>query len=516
MIEKIQAMHKSLVQRFFAFLKDKRSKVAFITVGVCSLFAYLYYINNLIHNNDMISCTPWGVGASITSGRWGLLILSQAVERLWGGHYNLPAFNVLLSLIIMAFTAALLIRVLNIRRTSLCVCISAITVTIPAFATIMFFAYTIQYFSLAILLMVMAAYFLRKKGLVSFAAGAFCGCLSLSIYQAYLPFFAVLLLLCLISRCLEAETTVKELLMTAVRYGAALVVSYVLYSLFLHILLAVLHMELSNYQGVNTMGTIHLSGIGKAIKEVLLLPFYPNYYGFSSTIVIRGGIAVSFLCVAGALIGSKKLPLLKTALFALFLALLLIAVNSTHILAGDSVLYTRMTLGLIGIFYLPIVLLDQVAFRKAGMKSALVGLLVFSLLLCSANYAWQSNGNYLSVQYANEKAENFYVTMFTRIRSAEGYKDELPIVYVGQNISDLSLVDNWGLPPFRYTAVMGTGAQLNQYSRDMFIRSYLGYGWRKITEEEAQKYADVISGLQCYPDEGSITVTENMVLIRLE
>ena len=179
-------------------------------------------------------------------------------------------------------------------------------------------------------------------------------------------------------------------------------------------------------------------------------------------------------------------------------------------------LYTRMTLGLIGIFYLPVLLLDQVAFRKVSLKSALVGLLVFSFLLCSANYAWQSNGNYLFVQYSNDKAENFYVTMFTRIRSAEGYNDELPIVYVGQNITDHGIVENWGVPPFKYTAVLGIKSQLNQYSRDMFIGNYLGYYWRQITEDESQKYADVIASLQCYPDDGSIVVTEDMVIIRLE
>lgn len=516
MNQKIQAGYECLTRRLLAFLKDKRSKAAFLTAGICSIFAYLYYLNNLIHNNDMICCTPWGAGASISSGRWGLYLLSEAVEALWGGHYNLPAFNVLLSLVLMGLAAAILTRVLRLRRTSLCVCLSAVTVTIPAFATIMFFAYTVQYFTLAILLMVLAAWFLQKKGVISFGAGALCGCLSLSIYQAYLPFFAVLLLLSLIIRCLEEKTTVKELLLTAVKYGAALVVSYVLYTLCLRALLAVLHIELSQYQGINTMGTIHFTGIWKAIKKVLLLPTYSNYYGFSATVVIRGGILVSFLCAAGALLSSKKLSLGKGALLALLVVLLLIAANSTHILAGDSVLYTRMTLGLIGIFYLPIVLLDRIRFRKQGMKSVLVGLLVCTLLLCSANFAWQSNGNYLSVQYANEKVENYFVTMFTRIRSAEGYRDELPVVYVGQNISDIRFVDNWGSPSFKYTAILGAGAQLNQYSRDSFIRNYLGYGWRQITDAEARTYAETISNLQCYPDDGSIIVMEDMVLIRLE
>ena len=464
----------------------------------------------------MILCTPWGIGESIRSGRWGLFVLAQSVELLWGGHFNLPGFNVLLSLIIMGITAALLVHVLEIRKTSLCICVSAITVTIPAFATLMFFAYNVQYYALAIFLMVAAVYFLKKRGLLCFFAGAFCGCLSLSIYQAYLPFVAVLLLLTLIPKCLDHNTTPKEILLTAVKYGCALVVAYVLYTIFLHLLLAIFSMELSNYQSINTMGTFHPDGIWKAIRDVLLLPVSKFYYGFTSTPIICGGIAVCYLCVVVSIFGGKKLPLWKAVLFGLLLVLLMISANATHILAGDSVLYTRMTLGLIAVFYLPIVLLEQISFRKENLRSLLLTVLVATVLLCSANYAWQSNGNYMTVQYGNLKAENYYVTLFTRIRSAEGYREELPIVYVGKNITDDALYDNWLQTPFKYTAIMGVEAQLNQYSRDSYIKNYLGYTWRQITDEEAQKYEDQISEMRCYPDDGSIIVTEDMVLVRLE
>lgn len=516
MLQKTHDFCKAFVSKLSTWLKDKRSKAAFITTGVCSIFAYLYYLNNLIHNNDMISCTPKGVGESIRSGRWGLYLLSEAVEKHWGGHFNLPAFNVLLALVIIGFTAALLIRVLDIRRIGLCVCISAITVTIPAFATVMFFAYNVQYYALSIFFMVLAAYLLKKKGLLNFGIGALSACFSLGIYQAYLPFFAVLLLLLLISKCLQEESTPKELILTGCKYLGAMVVSYILYSLILRLMLANLHLELSDYQSINTMGALRLSGIKKAVLDVLRLPFTTNYYGFSATRVTRFAIAVSFLCIGFAVLGLKKIGLPKFFLLLGFLSMLLVAVNSTHILSADSVLYTRMTLGLIGIFYLPIVLLEKISFRKTALRGVLLLILIPTLLLCSANYAWQSNGNYLSVQYGNLKAENYYVTMFTRIRSAEGYNDDLPIVYVGKTISDKALQDNWNQPPFKYTAIMGSKAQLNQYSRNNFIMNYLGYSWRSITETEAEKYEDLISDMACYPDDGSIVATEDLVIIRLE
>ena len=502
--------------RLLSFLKDKRSKIAFLTVGICSIFAYLYYITNLISNNDMISCTPLGIGESIRSGRWGLFLLSEAVDRLWGGHYNVPAFNVMLALILTSLSAALLIRVLELRKTSLCVCLSALTATVPALASTMFFAYSVQYYTLAILLTVTAAWLVGKKGLPSYLGAVACGCFSLSIYQAYLPFFGVLLLLGLILRCYRQEESPKALLLNAFKYLSVLILSYLCYSLILKLLLRVLGLSLSDYQGINTMGTVHLSGIARALKDVLLLPLRPGYYGFNATVVICLGIGLSYLCVAVTLLWGKRLPLGKGLLLGLFLLCLLVCVNATHILAGDSVLYTRMTLGLVGIFFLPLVLLEHVPFRKEDRKALASGILVTVLLLCCANYAWQSNGNYLSVEYSNRKAENYFSSMFTRIRSAEGYKQELPIVYVGQTISDKAYVDNWILPPFTYTGRMGAKAQLNQYSRNNFIRNYLGLEWRKITEAEAQKYADLIGDLECYPNDHSIAVTEDFVLIRLE
>ncbi len=516
MWNRAQTNIQGLWQRLCGFLTAPQSKTAFLTTGVCSVLAYLYYLGNLISNNDMISVTPYGGGASITSGRWGLLLLTQAVDRLWGGHYNVPAFNILLALCLVALCSALLVRVLELRKPSLCIALSAITATAPALGSTMFFAYSVQYYTLAILLTVVAVYCLKKKGFLPFCTAVLCGCFSLGIYQAYLPFFAVLLLLDLIRRSLQSENTAKALLLQGCKYLLALVLSYVAYSLVLKLLLALMGQELSGYQGINTMGTVHLSGILRAVKDVLLLPVRKGYYGFNSTPVICFGIGVCYLCSMGMIVSGKKLPLWNALLLGIFLILLGVAINSTHILAGDSVLYTRMTLGLIGIFYLPLVLAEHPDFRREGLRRLFAPVLVAVLLLCSANYAWQSNGNYMSVEYSNRKAENYFASMFTRIRSVEGYKDELPIVYVGQNIQDSAYVDNWLDTPFTYTGRMGAKAQLNQYSRDNFIRNYLGFEWRRITPEEEATYTDLISQMPAYPDTGSITVTPTMILVRLE
>ncbi len=516
MLQTGQTLAKQLLHRISGFFRDRRSRLCFVTAAVCAVAAYLYYITNLISNNDMIACTPYGPGESIRSGRWALYLLTELLDRLWGGHYNVPAFNVLVALVEMAIGAALLVRVLELKRPLSCVCLTAITLTIPAFGSAVFFSYSIQYYALAILLVIGSVWLLKQKGKAAFFAGVAAGAFSIGIYQAYLPFFAVLMLLVLIQSSLQQEQKPKALFWEAVKYGAALILSYLCYYLILHALLAVLHLELSTYQGIDTMGQIRLSGLWTAIKDYVLLPFTKPYFGFNATPLIGIGLLCCFLISLLCLLFTKGLSRGNVLWLLCFLLALPLAANATHYLAGGSVLYTRMTLGLIAIYYLPILLAEYVPFRKPGVKPLLSAALAVILLLCSANYAWQSNGNYMSVAYSNRKAENYFNSMFTRIRSTEGYRQDLPIVYIGRQIGEQGIYDNWIVEPFAYTARIGAWGQLNQYSREAIILNYLGYQWRQITPEEEAENAELIQQMSCYPNDDSIRITEKMILVRLE
>ncbi len=507
---------KRVSEKIRDFFRDKRSRIAFITTALCSVVAYLYYITNLISNNDMMACTPYGGGTTLSSGRWALLLLTRLVDCLWGGHYNVPAFNVFLALAEIAVATALLIRLLDLKRPISCVCLTAITVTIPVLGSTMFFSYSVHYYALSIALMVVSAWLLKKNGWLPFLTAIAMGAFSLGIYQAYLPFLAVLLLLSLIRQALDPAQQPKDLFSTALKYLVALVAAYGCYYLILKGILAISGRELSGYQSIDSMGAFHLPGLWIAVKDFFLLPFRHPYFGFNATSLIGMGILCCFLVCLLSILFSKKINKINFLWLLCFLLCYPLAANATHFLAANSTLYTRMLLGLIGVYYLPLVLVEHISFSKDSVKSLLSAFLAGVILLCSANYAWQSNGNYMSVAYSNRKAENYFNSMFTRIRSTEGFRQELPIVYIGRTIDEDALVDNWILPPFSYTGRMGALGQLNQYSRDAIILNYLGYSWRAITPQEAETHADLIQEMPCYPDDGSICITDSLILIRLE
>ena len=499
---------KASLRILWNFLREERSRMCFYATAIFGLLAYLYLFVNHVNNNDMISCLPYGYGSGISSGRWMLQILNLLADKLWGS-YPVPVFNGLLSLIFLGLTGAVLVRVLEIRGNWQAFAVGAITVTAAPIGSIFFFLFTTHFYMLALLSMAVAAWLLKKRSVWGFLLSVALAACSLGIYQAYFPFFAVILLLELLRCCLKEEKSCRDLLLRGVKYVAALAASYLLYYLVLQGFLLVFSKQLSDYQGLDTMGSISLRALPLAYYHFFAL-FTHNYVGFNATLLLR--IAL-LLLLAVSLCGlvcfwfraKKKVAALLSTLIFLLLPL---AANAFLVLAPQSTIYTRMTMGLMSLFYLPLIL----APKKLHIRSVVCLL----LLLCATNYAWQSNGNYMWVAYSNEKAANYFTTMFTRIKSAEGYDENMEVVFVGAQIDDESFQDNWYGTPFLYGGRTGAIGQLNQYSRPSFVLTYLGYSYRDISPQEQEDYETVIEEMECYPNDGSIVTVDGKVLVKLE
>lgn len=497
-----------------SFLRSRESRACYLATAIFGTLSYLYLFVNNISNNDMIACLPKGYGTGVTSGRWLLHLLGTVVDRIWG-TYNVPIFNGLLALLLLALTSALLVRVLEVRRRSVCFAVAAVNAAASPIASTMFFQFTVHYFVLALLCVVAAAYLLKRPSIVAFLGAAVLGACSLGIYQAYFPFFAVLLLLTVLISSLDAEKSTKAVIFHGLRCLAALILSYLLYRLLLQVCLTVLGAQLSNYQGMSSMGSLSLRRIPQAYAEFFLLPVR-EFAGFNSTAFLRLMLLLLMAASALLLLLFLRGKATRVLLSLLIVLLLPLAANAFLFLAAQSTIYTRMCMGLMAVYYLPVVLAEHLPIRKGKAKRAAALALAAVLLLTSVNYAWQSNGNYQMVFYSNRKAENYFTTLFTRIKSLEGYREEMPVVFVGEKFSDLSYQDNWLNTPFLYRGRTGAVAQLNQYSRGQFVANYLGYSFRSITEAEATRYADEIDAMACYPDDGSLQIVDGMVLVRLE
>ena len=70
---------------------------------------------------------------------------------------------------------------------------------------------------------------------------------------------------------------------------------------------------------------------------------------------------------------------------------------------------------------------------------------------------------------------------------------------------------------FKSTQLMGTSSIKNAYSRDSFIRYYLGYEGplATIKEERQLEHDPRVQEMPVYPDEGSIQVIDDYIVVKL-
>lgn len=508
---------KQYRSRLYAFLRSPQTRMCLLATAIFGALSYLYLFVNNINNNDMIVCLPEGYGTGLTSGRWALYLLGEVTRRVWG-CYNVPVFNGVIALLLLAFTSAVLVRVLELKSRWLCFALAAITAVFAPIGALMFFQFTAHYYAFALALTAVAAYLLKQRHWAAFLGGVLLAAFSLGIYQAYLPFLAAVLLLTLIGSCLQRGTSAKEVFLDALRMLAALALSFLLYWLILKGLLALRHEALSDYQGINQMG--RLRDLPKQIWNTYLrffrLPF-DDLAAVNATRLVRVAMALLFLFSVAALpLFWRERKVGKIALVCLFLLLLPLAANAIILLSGGSAIYTRMCFGLIAVFYLPLLTAQRLTFRRATWKKAAVIAVSLLVLLSATNYVWQNNGNYQAAYYANRKTENYFTAMFARIRSLDGYRSDMDIVLVGDRITDEKIYDNYYGTPFRYSAFIGAPAQINEYSRMSFLANYYGISVRRASADELERYADDFAALTGYPDDGCMAILDDTVYVVLE
>lgn len=517
------------------FIKSRNVLYCFISSIFFGILSYLYFFTNNLNNYDNIASTPTGYGTGASSGRWFLSLLGDFIREQWG-IYNIPMFNGLLALFILAVTSCIIIKIFNIKNNWLCFLIGGITVVFPPIASAMLFSYTIGYYALAIFLVVFGVFLIKDFKLLGFILGVLLFSFSIGIYQAYYPLCASIFLLLLIKMCLDSETTCKQIILSGLKFLIALAIGYLLYKLFLECYLYVNNVELSTYKGVDQMGQIDVNLIPMQIKEIfktILKLTFKDYFSISGTKIVQRSFLVMYIINCIVLISQirskilNKESIFKIFLLAMFILLLPIAMNFIVIMVPNGYIYTIMQMGFVSLFYLTIILVDNLCNYEQSNKnidisnkSKLNKVVLFStitiILIAIFNYTWQTNGNYRFLYYANRQLENYYQTLFARIKDTENYNQDMDIYFIGEEIDDITFSNSrWEYTPFNYG---GNSSPLNFYSRKDTIANYLGYSFIQIenSDEIYKNYKDEIEKMDLYPNYGSIKVLENKVFVRFE
>lgn len=487
------------------------------------MLAHLYMMTNKLPNiDDYISMFHYGAG--YTSGRWLLALCGNFMFRI-DGNYSLPLFNGFLFVLLLSLSITIFLKPFHDQNRWIKRIFAGLFVAFPTVTATMGFMFTVPFYGLAVLFMAIAFYLLitYKYG---FLFSTILVCCSLGIYQAYWGLIAGFLLLYLISKCCIKECENKDIIILALKSFVTLLLGVLFYLLINTIMLKWQNVSMSGYQGLDQMSHFSLGRIPEIIKTAYGLFFgfvTDNYMYITCYAIIRVVIAIGYFIVVGFcifLIIKERKDILKNLMLVLFTVLLPLAINSIYLLSNDtSSVHTLMCYSVVLVFWMPFVYLN-------GLKELLPWENVFGLIkymylvgvaVVTVLYVRFANIYYLNLELSFHETYSFMETLSTRMQMEEGYALDKPVYFYGmykngvnKNIWETRMV-NQMIGNVDVTNVINS-----PMIRQNYFRVYLGQSIGEVYElSQAANHLSLIEKMPSYPDDGSIVITEEMIIVKL-
>lgn len=493
----------------------KQHWAAFFSTLLWGLAAHGYmFLNKFSWHDD--AAHAFGVGGTYNLGRWFLGMLGDVMQK-YLGNVSLPWFNGMLCLFLIASGTMLLVEMFRLERISSCILLGALMAVFPSWTSTYGYMFTAAYYAFAVFLALLGVYLVwaAKNPWCGILAGAVCQCLSLGIYQAYLPLAATVLLLCFLNDViLEPEKKIWEQFRRGLYMVISLLVGIIFYLLANRIVLASKGISLSAYQNISGMGQTDLKtllhGILLAWKDFILPTKGGNTDMYMQSVrpVYFVVLAISVCLLAWHIVQCVKREKSSSAFLSVGLLCFPIGVNLLYLMGDIDSIHSIMMYAKVMVFILPVILIERLSLNAKKVKK--YGMLCLSALLLyvAVFYTHYANVCYLQAEFQQTGMISWMTSLATRIESTEGYNRELPIAYVNQENLYQST---------RYTQELN--AQIIPYG-NVFSRWKISlYRWCGFRHEEVADLAAIeslpeVQGMPSYPAAGSIRVVNGIIVVK--
>lgn len=503
---------------------SKNEKITFFTsliVGVASQGMGMF--NKFSIHDDANSL--FGLGSTFNVGRWMLDLIGKFEKFFFGdANYSLPLYNGLLSLIFIALTACIIVRTFEISDSVICGFIGGIMACFPTVTSAFGFIYGAHIIMFGLLIGIYGANLICTSDRMALkVVGILLLASSVGIYQAFIPIIVSFILFYCIHMVLKAEAKdVKNTVIAVILKPVDIVIFMAVYFVINSAYLRYLGAELSSYKGVNQVGKTPVSDyiirVLVAYKQFLLPSKDSNFYMYPSNIRILYYIFVIIgVIYAGYSVykKSKESVVLAIGLMCLF-ALVPMATNFIIVMTGADVVHSYMMYAAVMPFVLAVYLVDHYKFSGVAFFQKFVIIACGILLIMNIRY---DNKCYFLANFVQQEAISYYNTLITRIKSASGYSDEYPVVFINQcNITDESLrgvesVKRGTFDDVNIIPYWNVQTSINNYAWLDFMQNWCGY--KPVVAGEDQIPADVdVSTMPSYPKDGSIRVEDEIVIVK--
>lgn len=403
------------------------------------------------------------------------------------------------------------------------VLIAIIMVTVPVVAGTFLYMFTSAFYFIALFLACFATLVIERcKPVTGFLIATGCLTFSLGIYQAYFPVAVVIMTLVIICDCIYLQNL--NIIKKGIKFVGVMFISLALYLALTKIFLWFYHQELGSYQGSDTMLKLNLA---ERISRVALcyqdLIHVSSGWGIS-LILLHICIIINYLISLFLFIYlfyGIKTRINKTVYICMILALP-IAVNFIYVLTGSNTqIHMLVKYASVFIFIIPLILVNAAARGIGDSKLLCKGKLVLSITLIMTGiiFFYYNNLAYVKADILDQQCKAYYTVLISQIKNAEGYRDEIPVVIIGENnIVDKSCTENnlYYLQNSRYLFLdEDMKEMINNYAWKSYISNYLGYSPEYLQEENlSPEEMNCVAEMPQYPDYGSVKVINDKVFVR--
>ena len=503
---------KRIPQPFWAALAGA------LTFGVFAHGSGLF--NKFSWHDDIFSL--FMTGTAIELGRWMLYVFSELEKWFFGnGHFSLPLFNGLVSILCVGISAGLMVTHFRIRSRGLSALVGAVMAVFPVVTSLFSFMYTIHYYMVALVMMTGGGLLIcaEKSRWKPVVGVLLCGCAA-GVYQAFLPIFLMMMLLDVIMRLVhQDEKTGAYIRLILLRLAEIAAVMGVYFGGNEYFLWAK-NLQLKDYLGISSMAggspEQYLAGAVTAYREF----FFPSHFTlwdmypqavfnlYRLMLALDAGLS----CVLLVRLWKKN----RIRALLLLAALALVPLGCNFIFVMSAEVHSLMTYGMVMQMVGLACLAEWTEFpswpgcaRLARRAAALL------LALASFMYIRYDNQCYMKAAFQQQEAISWNTTLVTRIESAEGFRDELPVAFLNrENMEDQNL---YTLEELQFLS-LGTfepdiRTYLNDWAWQAFLARWCGFEPRYAEETQVAAWPEV-EQMPRYPDDGSIRVIHDTIVVK--
>ncbi len=499
----------------------KEQKTAFLSVFIIGFFCHLFILTNSMYNNDDIR-NLYASQDRTDLGRW-LLPYAAGLSSF----FSLPIVNGILSLLFLALTGMVLVRIFDLHNRYGILLISGILAVFPSVACIFAYMFTADAYFISCFLAVLSVYFVtRTESRRLWIAGAVCLCCSVGIYQAYLTFVLLLLLLFFLLALLQpAQYTRKDIGSLLIRYVLMLGSGMAAYYLFLMAALRIKQTALSSYQGVDQSAAFSLHDIRSRIL-LIYQDFFQRFHpgeilAFNRWVQAASLVCVLLLAVFGFMLFFRNRVFtspLHSVLLVLAIATLPMCANTIYLISADVNYHTLMRHSWCLLFIAPVIFYEKAApLLRPSAQRLLEWACFAAVFLAMWNFILLSNIAYFNMNFRYEKTYALCIKIMDRIEQSPDYDKDRPMALIG-NYSKTYKMEETTLLLEPMTGMKGPrvfGGTSRAYLP--FFQNCLGEDITVVTpeEEEALQATPEFQEMPRFPHDGSIRVINGVTVIKL-